>query len=760
MKLVFLLSFLLIGFVPFAFADIEKGLNYNDELIEITPSGSEIRKFTTVPERFLLNEQYVDFRFINGADFLSVETGHGSVKLNKSNCSFDFYKKGIIDGVPLFSDSIVAKMANNGTETWNEVTQITNALCEIYGNENQLVAKKFVSGVGLMEYKYINTGSAWKTQLEATNLSAQTNKKFGFTQTIDLNRDTVHYGGTQKNLDNYADTTFNRTWLEDNQGRIINFLNDISFDFDLGFDNLKSIAVYDTGLNKSKLSFNYLYNSEILLPNNILIIDPTFTSQDTSYLVEADAGASVNCNASAWVKSAATGRAEIQTSGDPGPPETCHRAIASFDVSSLPATIQVSDVDASFTSSGPINMGALSCSSFRVMNNPATAAAGILWNDSGDGSQYVNADTNCRTANTYSLDLGALADADFQANKNAGNTTFAFSVKLESEARDGAGHSVSFVNNAIDLTVIYTAMEPTEFGVTIDSFVVGDTAKINGTITLTQALPLPVTLDSIQLLKNNSQINLNNTNSTFSSIGQSINFGPFWNRLTTGAVYNFTVIATVDNSTGSQITNSSSTLATREYDSSYLPALDNPSIQGDVNATLTRFDGEDGILLKVNRLGVSTGDTWQIECIAQTNSEAAQTKDETQSWAGDWSNETNTGYFNTTYTGYANSHAYITCFNEDQLFTMTSFTNSSLALLGIQLFDDSYGAMLGVPVGVFFLVMTAGMANKRTAPTFIIVITGIAGTMATIGFFSFEPIVWGLALVTAMLGIFVNQKIF
>ena len=295
---------------------------------------------------------------------------------------------------------------------------------------------------------------------------------------------------------------------------------------------------------------------------------------------------------------------------------------------------------------------------------------------------------------------------------------------------------------------------------TIDEsiLVIGDTARFTAYVNVTSG-GIGANLTAIDILLNGTVVETNSTIQNSTGTPYGVNIGPFWIRMDTGDLYEFAVQTSLQNAS-TTVTNSTLFYDSREYGPDYLPAIDNPEIQGDVNATITRYDDEDGILLKVNRIDVSTGDTWQIECIAQTNSEAAQTKDETQSWEGDWQNTTNTGYFNTTFTGYTNSHAYITCFNEDELFSLTSFTNSSLALLGIELFDQSYGSMLGVPVGVFFLVMTAGMANKRTAPTFIIVITGIAGTMATIGFFTFEPIVWGLALVTAMLGIFVNQKIF
>lgn len=303
--------------------------------------------------------------------------------------------------------------------------------------------------------------------------------------------------------------------------------------------------------------------------------------------------------------------------------------------------------------------------------------------------------------------------------------------------------------------ITYTATTGT---VTLETGVVGDVAQLNATVTITAGSPSPVTVNQIKLYSNGTLVETR-VEAESVAVPGSVTLDPLWYRMITGNLYQLMAVVTVTNSSGNITLNATSS-ETREYSPTYANALDSPSIQGDVNATVARFDDEDGVLLKVNRIGVSTGTTWQIECIAQTNAQARATINETQTWQGTWRNASSTGYFNTTWTDFVNSPAYITCFNEDKLFTFTSFTNSSLALFGIQIFDDSYGAMLGVPVGIFFLALAAGMANKRTAPTWIVVLLGMAGIMATIGFFTFTPIIWGLALVTGLLGLLVNQKVF
>lgn len=267
---------------------------------------------------------------------------------------------------------------------------------------------------------------------------------------------------------------------------------------------------------------------------------------------------------------------------------------------------------------------------------------------------------------------------------------------------------------------------------------------------ITDASPLPVDVNSFKFYQNNTLVKTVTSTETISSLPQTVN-ATLWYLLSDDLPHEFAVVLNVDNVTGTvDIMGTGNFTITREYDPSYVPATDptyNP-----VNYTATRSTDQDTITLKVNR--DESGNTWQIGCLYQTPTQASLTG------GGEWSNATDVGYFLDQSSGRANSHYYITCYNSDKLFTVISYTNSSITLLGIEAFDSIYGSFLGVPVGVFFIVMAAGMANNRTAPNWIVVILGMAGIMSTIGFFTLDQGVWALAIIAGLLGLLVGRKIF
>ena len=894
-----------------------------------------IKQFTSHPERIFDGYNWIDYKFTETQDYLILESGHGSVKLSKQYCSFEFYNKGLIDSDPLFIDSIVPKMANDGTENWSVITQITNASCESYGDNTQLVAKKYVAGVGLLEYKYINNNQ-WKTQLEATNLSALTNKKFGFSQTIDLNRDSVIFGNQTVNLDNYNDTSLDRTWLINHQAEVLNLLNEFNFDLDQGFDHLESVYILDTGNNKSKLVFNYLYDQNIILPNEKLIIDPTFTSStpssegrvystsatgascpttlstgDTTLVVRRSPSASsdncqgvyfnfstlgVGMNITSVFGASLTYDVSSVTDGincdikhlgfTGGTNEATYDALTQdvgdiVDVvqnSSLCSTVSNNKVE-TFTSTAytrivndvntdnivtigifftdtardiftprsdigsndailsfnytqavfpptnfscvglphgyscswdPVNATGVTGYYLQTSVNNSTWPLGnqtLIGNTTSgliNGSQYGNYELNyirvnstaplinstssnvvlvrtdnipdapsitSNTVSTSQIDVIRTAgssdggdtvdDYNLQASINGAgfvdlvtNSTivnfYNHTGLTEADTvvyrwRDGndvgwSGYSSNSTSQTLSETVATVIMNPLN---------VGDVLNGTAIVTITNANPSPVTVSSVKILQNGTIVLTEALNQQIAT-GNSHTFSGYYYLISDDNPHSYQMRFTISNNTNTIDFTSAAVDLTREYDPDYFLAVD--TTQGYVNYTFSRSSDQNELTLKTNR--DYSGGEFNIECLYRTTTEAALNS------GGVWHNYTSVGYMNDTLIPAIGNNYYIDCYNDGLLFTVVSYTNSSLLLSGIEVFDNTYGAFIGVPVGVFFIVLVAGMANQRTAPMWIIVILAIAGIMSAIGFFTLETNVWALALIAALLGIIVGRKLF
>ena len=176
--------------------------------------------------------------FVNNGN--EVRTWLDTVTLNPDG-SYTWTDKGI-------TDKIVAKYADiTNQNSWTYPNTLNSDVPDVSWNGTSFVSSKIKTGVGQLDYKYVLIGGKWKTQLEATNLSGLTTKVFGFDQTVDIKTDKISFGGIERNLDNYNNTTFSKAFLTANEGKILN-LNGINFDFDLGYNDLYSVTVYDTCL--------------------------------------------------------------------------------------------------------------------------------------------------------------------------------------------------------------------------------------------------------------------------------------------------------------------------------------------------------------------------------------------------------------------------------------------------------------------------------------------------------------------------------
>jgi hypothetical protein len=455
-----IIPFAVFGLIIPAYAETVQGKNYDDTLLGYDNRGNEIHQWVAQPERILDNGIWKDYVITQNASTITVQTANsGSFVFNRNTCTYNLYKNGLIGGTPEIKDiGYTVKGKANSSSTWLNVNAINNAACVgavSTNGKNVTVTGTKTNGAGTFQIKLdYSPGLGIKETLRAYNNNpAWTNHNIGFTEKFEVPQ-VIKFGKNTYDLSQYNNTVLDRTWITNNKAKLIQLTDKVFYDFGIGWNNLQDIKITWQG-GKAYLSLNYLYGNYIVPYQQWMEVDPTFgPSADTSYLLTTPTGASAGCPSGSVTKSTATGRAEKNAAADAG--GGCNRAIAAFDITTIPANSWVIDSDATFTSSAIVDMAAQSCDSYRVMNNPATASGSTLWNDAADGSQYVSGNTNCRTASTYKLDLGMTADTDIGASRAAGNTTFSFSVKLTDETRDGGGHSVSFVNNAITLTVIYT----------------------------------------------------------------------------------------------------------------------------------------------------------------------------------------------------------------------------------------------------------------------------------------------------------------
>lgn len=441
-----MLPIVLIGLTPFAFAEIEKGINFDKEILQTFPNGSQEIKTTILSyDRIKNGELWQDYIFADLGNSLEIKTSKNIIRLDKSTCGFSFHNS---NNALLFQDSIIAFNSIVDAYTWNQITQINNAVCEAYYDQgnNALVAKRYASGVGFMEYKYIFNSGLWKTQLEATNLTSLTNRVFAFDQTININRDSINFGGSIKNLDNFNGQTFARSWLENNEAKVLDFLNNYYFDLDLGFDYLDSVNVVDSGANSSKLVFHYMRNNQILMPNETLIIDPTYGYTTGTFKAVYDTG----CNG---VVDGTQPTMYIQVDG-----ANCFYSGAYFDITSIDdsstiisATLRYDVVSvASGTETGNI---------ISIEGNLSTMTNQQIEDDIKTGTYFLTSSSNFYTvANDYTLVNNANMIADIQAELAIDNEWGVGFLGDDTTPTPSTLTDLGTTN--IELTLVYTTIPP------------------------------------------------------------------------------------------------------------------------------------------------------------------------------------------------------------------------------------------------------------------------------------------------------------
>lgn len=451
------------------FITVEQGADYTKTLISENPDGTRTYQWESHPDKIITwyNQGvpvYSHYRLNEDANSVTVETmNSGSISWNKNSCSYDIYPNGYVDGqvakVKNISWTVKGKLSSSST--WSSVNSVNNASCQTsitQDGTNLTITGQKTNSVGtfqiVIEYR---PGLGFKETMKAYNNNpAWNNHHIGFTETFEVPQ-VIKFGAQTYDLANYNGTTLNRTWIENNQAKLIQLFDGYVYDFGIGFDNLEDVKItYQNGI--AKLSLNYLYTNSIIPYQQWVEIDPTFgPSTGTNYLLQTTNGAGVACPGAPYAKSVANGRAERQSSGDPG--GQCFRAVTAFDVTTINDNIGViSTMNVTTTTSAPANMGTEACDMHRVMNDPSTAAAALLWADLQSHTKYVSTNTQCRTAQTFTMTLSSNATSELISSVRAGNNTFSIGFKFTSETRDGVGHTVTF--GTTTLKVVYETAQP------------------------------------------------------------------------------------------------------------------------------------------------------------------------------------------------------------------------------------------------------------------------------------------------------------
>lgn len=385
-------------------------------------------------EPWILNgNNYQQYIFTDGTT-KKIETGFGSVILNTDG-TYSFYKNGKITEPTLFTDKILAKYADiTNLTSWTYPNSVNNDTPDISWNGSALASVKSAA-IGKLEYIYAIDNGKWKTQLEATNLSALNDKAFGFDQIVDLNSDKIMFNGIERNLDNFNNTTFDKQWLINNKAKVIDFRNGINFDFDIGFDYLYSVTIIDTGANKSRLIFDYR-TSVPLLPNQKLVIDPTY-SQPAAYVVEVeDEGNTNTCNAGTTKYTTTIFAGRVLDTGDT---TDCGRSAARFDTSSINDLATINSVTLTLDISAVTNGRNCDVTDYGT-TDPETDSAATVFTNIGAGSVLINNDSYCTTTgDNKSLNLGATAVTNLQAQLGIDRYTVGF--KTDNEVLDASAHT-------------------------------------------------------------------------------------------------------------------------------------------------------------------------------------------------------------------------------------------------------------------------------------------------------------------------------
>ena len=346
-------------------------------------------------------------------------------------------------------------------------------------------------------------------------------------------------------------------------------------------------------------------------------------------------------------------------------------------------------------------------------------------------SNQVQYATNVYTHVATGLTQGTLYQFDVSAQNNVGDGSYASCTATTSIAPAGT------------------------FSITQD-WIVYDTMEVSYLAVISAGNPSP-TVEDIKIKLDGTTVATVPIGSQV-SIGQQLT-GTLQIKLPDLVQHDLTADMRMTN-TGNEVTVTSNTLSViATFLPTYKPVVEGT---GEVAWQLSRDEAQTSLNIEIFK------DTapFDVNCALLEPQEASEIVDRkiTSMPLGIiWQNATSVGYHNATSTVDGNLSYYVFCYEKTNpyllMFSDTSYTTLGSALAsGLSGIQDSLGPLLGGPLIGIFVLMLAGQATGRTAPTFIIITIVAVGILMGLGFFIIDEYIWGLILIMGCLGVLVGKK--
>ena len=346
-------------------------------------------------------------------------------------------------------------------------------------------------------------------------------------------------------------------------------------------------------------------------------------------------------------------------------------------------------------------------------------------------SNQVQYATNVYTHVATGLTQGTLYQFDVSAQNNVGDGSYASCTATTSIAPAGT------------------------FSITQD-WIVYDTMEVSYLAVISAGNPSP-TVEDIKIKLDGTTVATVPIGSQV-SIGQQLT-GTLQIKLPDLVQHDLTADMLMTN-TGNEVTVTSNTLSViATFLPTYKPVVEGT---GEVAWQLSRDEAQTSLNIEIFK------DTapFDVNCALLEPQEASEIVDRkiTSMPSGIiWQNATSVGYHNATSTVNGNLSYYVFCYEKTNpyllMFSDTSYTTLGSALAsGLSGIQDSLGPLLGGPLIGIFVLMLAGQATGRTAPTFIIITIVAVGILMGLGFFIIDEYIWGLILIMGCLGVLVGKK--